>query len=294
MPDFITQLPWKMVQLSSWPLLGTHRVQNDVSSAPGHHRTLQRWRMVSLCSRSPPAPPGWGEGPGGCQPSPRTLRDSPRARYQLRWWSESPSWAQNTSPSTETVLGCASSYSQVTPCRKAIVAGAAAPCPPLLLSATRPPVPVGRCTDAHAGVMPRCMGWIPHPSKAPTRRCAEPLAPAWHPHPRAMGSPRPRHPRATHVPCTVTLRRCAKLTPSLGVQTLHQQPRGTWACSIVLVNRVHAAPPRRVLQPCTSPPSGVPALCSHMRVAMQPCPATCVQRASLTLSHRRFQPCTVP
>lgn len=243
----------------------------------------------------PPATPGWGEGPGGCQPSPRTLRSSPRAQCQLHWWSESPSWVQNTSRSTETVLGCASSYYQVTPCCKAIVAWRSSSlAPPSLLSATHPPVPVGRCTDAHAGVLPRCMGWIPHRSKAPTRRRAEPLAPAWRPHPRAMGSPRLRHPRATHVPCTVTLRRCAKLTLSLGVQVLHQQPRGTWACSIVLVNRVHAAPSRRVLQPCTSPPSGVPALCSHTRVAPQPCPATCVQSASLTLSHGTFQPCTVP
>lgn len=93
----------------------------------------------------------------------------------------------------------------------------------------------------------------------------------------------------------MTLRRCAKLTLSLGVQTLHQQPRGTWARSIVLLNRVHAVPSRRVLRPCTSPP----------RAACQPCAATRVWHRSLvllpvcnvpslTLSHGRFQPCTVP
>ena len=41
---------------------------------------------------------GWGEGPGGRQPSPRTLPCSLRAQRRLR--------RQSDSPSTETTLGC--------------------------------------------------------------------------------------------------------------------------------------------------------------------------------------------
>ena len=41
---------------------------------------------------------GWGEGPGGRQPSPRTLPCSLRAQRRLH--------RQSDSPSTETVLGC--------------------------------------------------------------------------------------------------------------------------------------------------------------------------------------------
>lgn len=140
------------------------------------------------------------------QPPPRTLPGSVPAR-----------------------LGCTQSYSQVTPCCKAVAPDAAlgAQCLVSVADGACPHVPPSRvpCPIVPAG---RCCtqgsALLPHASKAPPWSCVEPLAQPGT-HSRVQWGHLSVLPHVTHPPrlCQHRARQSSHVTC---VQTLHQEPHG--------------------------------------------------------------------